>query len=153
MKKIGTLLAALSLVMLVSAAEPQGKEKVKPIELTKATFLEKVFNYQENPKEWKYNGDKPAIVDFYATWCGPCRITSPILKDLAAEYGEEIYVYKIDVDKEPELARMFGVQSIPMFLFIPLNEQPQVAMGALPKKSFKEAIDTFLLKKEERTAL
>jgi len=98
---------------------------------------------------WKYNGDKPAIVDFYATWCGPCRITSPILADLAAEYGDEIYVYKIDVDKEPELARMFGVQSIPMFLFIPMNEQPQVAMGALPRKSFKEAIDTFLLKKED----
>lgn len=137
----------------VSASEPQSKDKVKPIELTKATFLEKVFNYENNPETWKYKGDKPAIVDFYATWCGPCRITSPILSDLAAEYGEDIYVYKIDVDKEPELARMFGVQSIPMFLFIPMNEQPQIAMGALPKKSFKEAIDNFLLKKENRTEL
>ncbi len=137
----------------VTAAEPQSKNKVKPIELTKATFLEKVFNYENNPEVWKYNGDKPAIVDFYATWCGPCRITSPILSDLAAEYGEDIYVYKIDVDKEPELARIFGVQSIPMFLFIPMNEQPQVAMGALPKKSFREAIDTFLLKKDQKTTL
>ncbi|MDD2314539.1 MAG: thioredoxin [Proteiniphilum sp.] len=137
----------------VTASEPQSKSTVKPIELTKATFLEKVFNYENNPEVWKYNGDKPAIVDFYATWCGPCRITSPILSDLAAEYGEEIYVYKIDVDKEPELARMFGVQSIPMFLFIPMNEQPQVAMGALPKKSFREAIDTFLLKKDQKTTL
>lgn len=144
---------ALITFFSVSASEPQSQNKVKPIELTKATFLEKVFNYENNPEVWKYNGDKPAIVDFYATWCGPCRITSPILSDLAAEYGEDIYVYKIDVDKEPELARMFGVQSIPMFLFIPMNEQPQVAMGALPKKSFKEAIDNFLLKKENRTEL
>ncbi len=144
---------SLFIVFAAAAAEPQGKKKAKPIELTKATFLEKVFNYEKNPEVWKYNGDKPAILDFYATWCGPCRITSPILADLAAEYGDEIYVYKIDVDKEPELASVFGVQSIPMFLFIPMNEQPQVAMGALPKKSFKEAIDTFLLKKEEKTAL
>jgi thioredoxin len=153
MKKITTFLAALLMVLSVVATEPQHNKNVKPIELTKATFLEMVFNYENNPEEWKYLGDKPAIVDFYATWCGPCRVTSPILKDLAAEYGEEIYVYKIDVDKEPELARMFGVQSIPMFLFIPMNEQPQIAMGALPRKSFKEAIDTFLLKKEELKAL
>ena len=153
MKKLTTILAVLLVVLAASADEPQDKETVKPIELTKATFLEKVFNYENNPEAWKYNGDKPAIVDFYATWCGPCRITSPILKDLAAEYGDEIYVYKIDVDKEPELARMFGVQSIPMFLFIPMNEQPQMAVGALPKKSFKEAIDTFLLKKDNQTNL
>ncbi|MCE5205331.1 MAG: thioredoxin [Porphyromonadaceae bacterium] len=147
------LFLALIAFFSVSASEPQNKEKVKPIELTKTTFLEKVFNYENNPETWKYKGDKPAIVDFYATWCGPCRVTSPILSDLAAEYGEDIYVYKIDVDKEPELARMFGVQSIPMFLFIPMNEQPQMAMGALPKKSFKEAIDTFLLKKDSKTEL
>lgn len=148
--KISTILfIALITFFSASASEPQGKNTVKPIELTKVTFLEKVFNYENNPEVWKYNGDKPAIVDFYATWCGPCRITSPILADLASEYGDDIYVYKIDVDKEPELARMFGVQSIPMFLFIPMNEQPQVAMGALPKKSFKEAIDNFLLKKDE----
>ena len=148
MKKITTLVAAMLIVLAASADEPQSKKSVKPIELTKATFLEMVFNYENNPEEWAYIGDKPAIVDFYATWCGPCRITSPILKDLAAEYGDDIYVYKIDVDKEPELAAMFGVQSIPTFLFIPMNEQPQIAMCALPKKSFKEVIETFLLKKE-----
>lgn len=136
-----------------TASEPQSKNTVKPIELTKATFIEKVFNFENNPEVWNYKGDKPAIVDFYATWCGPCRITSPILSDLAAEYGGEIYVYKIDVDKEPELARLFGVRSIPMFLFIPMKDDPQVAVGALPKKSFKEVIDTFLLKKDQQTIL
>lgn len=130
------------------AAEPP-VVKVKPIELTKAAFLEKVFDYEKNTKAWKYEGDKPAIIDFYATWCGPCRITSPILADLAAEYGEDIYVYKIDVDKEPELASAFGVKSIPTFLFVPMGESPQIAKGALPKKAFKEAIDNFLLKDKE----
>ncbi|RNC66086.1 co-chaperone YbbN [Proteiniphilum sp. X52] len=148
MKKITILFAVLMVIVSVSAAEPKEKKTAKPIELTKATFLEKVFDYEKNPEEWSYNGDKPAIVDFYADWCGPCRIVSPILKDLAAEYGDEIYVYKINVDKEPELAALFGARSIPMFLFIPMNETPQVGMGALPKKSFKEVIDTFLLKKD-----
>ena len=146
MNRITTILLSLFIVVSVYAAEPAGKDTAKPIELTKAAFLEKVFNYENNPEVWKYTGDKPAIVDFYATWCGPCRVTSPILKELAAEYGGEIYIYKVDVDKEPELARMFGVQSIPTFLFIPMDEQPQMGMGALPKKSFKEVIDTFLLK-------
>ncbi|MFA5650029.1 MAG: thioredoxin domain-containing protein [Proteiniphilum sp.] len=151
MKKTILILASILVVAAVYATEPQGKVTRKPIELTKATFLEKVFDYETNPEEWNYNGDKPAIVDFYANWCGPCRITSPILADLAAEYGDEIYVYKIDVDKEPELAGMFGARSIPMFLFIPMDETPQIGMGALPKKSFREVIDTFLLKKDERT--
>lgn len=153
MNRVTIILAALLMTFAVFASEPVSKVTAKPIELTKAAFLERVFNYENNPETWKYNGDKPAIVDFYATWCGPCRTTSPILKDLAAEYGDEIYIYKIDVDKEPELAHMFGVQSIPMFLFIPMDEQPQVGMGAMPKKSFKEAIDTFLLKKDQHTDL
>ena len=153
MKKTILILASILVVAAVYATEPQGKVTRKPIELTKATFLEKVFDYETNPEEWNYNGDKPAIVDFYANWCGPCRITSPILADLAAEYGDEIYVYKIDVDKEPELAGMFGARSIPMFLFIPMDETPQIGMGALPKKSFREVIDTFLLEKDTETSL
>ncbi len=148
MKKITILFAALMVIISVSATEPREKEAAKPIELTKAGFLEKVFDYESNPDAWIYKGDKPAIVDFYANWCGPCRITSPILADLAAEYGDDIYIYKINVDREAELAHMFGARSIPMFLFIPMGEDPQIGMGALPKKSFREVIDTFLLKKE-----
>lgn len=149
MRKITILFAALVVMVSISAAEPKEKKTAKPIELTKATFLEKVFDYEKNPETWSYNGDKPAIVDFYADWCGPCRITSPILAGLAEEYADEIYVYKVNVDREAELAGLFGVQSIPMFLFIPMNETPQVGAGALPKKSFREVIDTFLLKKDK----
>ncbi len=148
MKKISIFFAALMMIVSVSAGEPKEKETARPIELTKATFLEKVFDFENNSESWNYKGDKPAIIDFYADWCGPCRIVSPVLKDLAAEYGDEIYVYKINVDRERELASLFGARSIPMFLFIPMDEDPQIGMGALPKKSFKEVIDTFLLKKE-----
>lgn len=150
MKKISLLFVMLMTVVVVSANEPKEKETVKPVELTKATFLEKVFDFETNPDEWVYKGDKPAIVDFYADWCGPCRIVSPILKDLAAEYDDQIYIYKVNVDNERELAAMFGARSIPMFLFIPMDEDPQVGKGALPKKSFKEVIDTFLLKKDNQ---
>lgn len=148
MKKLTTILATLLIVLSASATDPVQKKPVTPIDITKAQFIEKIFNYEENPETWTYKGDKPAIIDFHATWCGPCRITNPILKELAAEYGEEIYIYKIDVDKEPELASVFGVRSIPTFIFVPLGENPQVAQGALPKASFKEAIDKLLLKKE-----
>lgn len=149
MRKIYTLFIILMVAFSAFAENPQSEEVAKPIKLTKATFLEKVFDYESNPDEWKYIGDKPAIVDFYADWCGPCRIISPILAELAAEYGGEIYIYKINVDEEPELAHIFGARSIPMFLFIPMDEMPQMGVGALPKKSFLEAIDTFLLKKDQ----
>lgn len=120
--------------------------KMTTIHLTKEEFLTKVFNY-EKETEWKYLGDKPAIVDFYATWCGPCKAIAPVLEELAAEYGNEIYIYKIDTEQEQELAAAFNIRSIPTLLFIPKDGQPQMSMGAMPKASLKEAIEKVLLKK------
>lgn len=123
------------------------EKKMKVEHLTKAEFLTKVANYEKDNQTWNYLGDKPAIVDFYATWCGPCKSVSPILEELAQEYDGKIYIYKIDVDKEEELAAAFGVRSVPTLLFIPLKGDPQIAQGAMPKSAFKEAIENILLKK------
>ena len=107
--------------------------------LTKETFKEKIFNFEVN-KDWKFEGDKPAIIDFYADWCAPCRMVAPILEELKEEYGDKLNIYKINTEQEQELAGMFGVQSIPSLLFVPAEGQPQMAMGALPKETFKKAI-------------
>lgn len=123
-------------------------ENAKVVHLTKADFLAKVYNYEKNPSEWKYEGDKPAIIDFYATWCGPCKMIAPILEELAKEYDGQIVIYKIDTEKEQELAAAFGIRSIPTLLFIPKTGDPQVAQGALPKATLKKAIDEFLLGKK-----
>ena len=123
------------------------ENKMKTIHLTKADFLTKVANFESNPQEWKYLGDKPALIDFYADWGGPCKAIAPVLEELAAEYGDQIYIYKINTEKEPELAAAFGIRSIPSLLFVPMNEQPQMAQGALPKPELKKAIDEVLLKK------
>lgn len=118
---------------------------MKTIQLTKGEFLRRVADYETNPSEWKYLGDKPAIVDFYADWCGPCKMVAPILEELAAEYGDSIYIYKINTEEEPELSAAFGIRSIPSLLFIPMNEGPQMAMGAMSKADFKRAIKEVLL--------
>lgn len=122
--------------------------KGEVIVLNKADFLAKVFNYEKNQTEWVYEGDKPCIVDFYADWCGPCKKVSPILKDLAAQYKDEIVIYKVDVDAEKELAMAFGIQSIPTLLFIPKDGEPQIAQGALPKEEFVKQINSYLLGKK-----
>jgi thioredoxin len=111
--------------------------------LTIETFKTKVFNFEAN-KDWKFEGTKPAIIDFYADWCAPCRMVAPILEELKAEYGDKLDIYKINTEHERELAGMFGVQSIPSLLFIPSEGQPQMAMGALPKDTFKKAISDVL---------
>ncbi len=107
--------------------------------LTKETFKEKVFNWEVN-KEWKYEGTKPCLIDFYADWCGPCKMVAPVLEELQKEYGDNIVIYKVDTEEQQELAGMFGIQSIPSLLFVPLEGQPQMAMGALPKNTFEKAI-------------
>jgi thioredoxin 1 len=107
--------------------------------LTKETFKEKVFDFEAS-KEWKYAGDKPCLIDFYADWCGPCKMVAPLLEELQTEYGDSIVIYKIDTEAQQELAGMFGVQSIPSLLFVPKDGQPQMAQGALPKQTFEKAI-------------
>ena len=116
--------------------------------LTAAAFKEKVFNY-EKEKEWKFAGDKPVIIDFYADWCGPCKIVAPILEELSREYDGKIQIYKVDTEKEQELASVFGIQSIPSILFIPMSGKPQMSVGALPKEGFVQAINEILLVKQE----
>jgi len=127
----------------------QNKEekKMKTIHLTKSEFLTKVVDFEKNPNEWKYLGDKPAIIDFYASWCGPCKMLAPVLEELAAEYGDSIYIYKIDTEQEQELAAAFNIRSIPTLLFVPMSDAPQLAQGALPKATLKDAIDKVLLNK------
>ncbi len=114
------------------------------VHLTAKDFKEKVFNY-ETGKEWKYEGTLPAIVDFYADWCQPCKMVAPVLEDLAREYAGQIMIYKVNTEEEQELASFFGIQSIPTLLFIPREGQPQAAMGALPKQTFEKAIKDVLL--------
>lgn len=127
-------------------AEQAGKEQSAPIHLTRAEFLKKVVDYETNPKEFKYLGDKPAIVDFYADWCAPCKKMAPILEELSKEYAGKIYIYKVDVDKEQELAAAFGIQSLPTIWFVPMKGDPQVRVGALSKEQLKDYIDKVLLK-------
>ena len=128
------------------ATSETNAETGKTIHLTNATFKQYVFNYDLN-KEWKYEGDLPCIIDFYADWCGPCKRIAPILDELAKEYDGKIIIYKVNTEKERELAGAFAIQSIPALLFIPVKGQPQMAQGALPKESFIEAINNVLLVK------
>lgn len=148
------LIAGISLTTYAQTSSSKTEEpakienKVKTIHLNKIDFLKKVANYEANPNEWKYLGDKPALIDFYADWCGPCKAVAPVLEELAKEYDGEIYIYKIDTEGELELSALFGIRSIPSLLFIPMNGTPQMAQGALPKNALKEAIDKVLLEKE-----
>ena len=114
-------------------------------QLTSEEFKELVYNY-ETEKEWKYKGSLPAIIDFYADWCGPCKMVAPVLKELAVENSGKIVVYKVNTEDEQELASVFGISSIPTILFVPMEGQPQGSLGALPKAQFEKIITEVLLK-------
>lgn len=120
------------------------------IQLTTQEFKDKIFDYkQEN--EWKYKGTVPAIIDFYADWCGPCKMVAPILEELSKQYEADLVIYKVDTEKELELSSVFGIQSIPTFLFIPVVGDPMMQPGALPKKAFQQVIEEKLLIKETQS--
>lgn len=108
--------------------------------LSLETFKSKIFNPDES-KEWKFKGDKPAVIDFYADWCGPCKAVAPVIEKLSKEYAGKIDIYKVDTEEEPELSQMFGISSIPSLLFIPVDSQPSMARGAMPEASFRKAFE------------
>ncbi len=111
--------------------------------LTVDTFKEKVFNFDEN-KEWKFEGEKPCLIDFYADWCGPCKMVAPVLEELSEEYDGKLDIYKVNTEEQKELSAIFGIQSIPSLLFVPKDGQPQMAMGALPKDTLEKAFKDVL---------
>jgi len=149
---LGILLFSAMLASVAKEAAIQAPSvDSKPINLTKSEFLKRVVDYEKNKSEWIYKGDKPAIIDFYADWCGPCKKVAPVLEELAGEYAGKVYIYKINIDKEPELAGLFGVKNIPTFLIIPMKGKPQLSSGASSvyaenKTRFKQIIDEVLLK-------
>lgn len=134
----------------VQTVSQSGNSEAGSVKLTKDIFLEKVWDYENSPKEWKFKGDQPALIDFYADWCGPCKIASPILEEVAKEYDGKITVYKIDTQVERELASVFGISSIPAFLYIPMDGKPTMTKGIArskedTKKMFVENVENILL--------
>jgi len=148
-KKFTLIIVLVCTMTFVSRSQEVSQEK--PENLTVETFKQKVFNYDKNPDNWVFEGDLPCIVDFYADWCRPCKLIAPIMEELAVEYKGKINIYKVNTEQQRELSALFGIKSIPTVLFIPMKGKPQMSAGALPKESFKQVIDEFLLgkKKEE----
>ena len=126
-----------------TASSSTQKDDHKVISLNQNDFIEKIFDYKNNA-EWKYKGDKPAIIDFYAEWCGPCKLLAPILAELQLEYKEKIQIYKVDAEKNRELAAVFGVSAYPTIIFIPMAATPASARGLLPKSELERIIGEFL---------
>jgi thioredoxin len=169
MKNLKTILFLLAAIVAVSCSnstetkaqsdksatagnEAVASEGGKTIHMNKDMFIDKVMDFETNKDQWIYRGDKPAIIDFYADWCKPCKMIAPIMEELAQEYKDELYIYKVDTQVERELASVFGIRSIPAVLFIPMEGKPQMSTGALPKETFKQVIDDFLLKSPEENS-
>ena len=144
MKQIKSLLSVFVLTLAATACAGNSGENKKSNEPTKEDNKMEVVAL--NKADWKFEGSRPAIVDFYATWCGPCKVIHPILEELSKEYSGKVDIYQIDVDKEQDLAAAFGIRSIPTLLMIPMKEEPRIMQGAMPKDQLKKAIDEFLLK-------
>ena len=118
----------------------------KPIQMTKALFIANVSDYEKNPDNWSYKGSRPCVIDFYADWCRPCKMVAPLMDGFASTYKGEVDIYKVNVDKERELAELFGIKSIPTVIFCPMEGKPQMAQGALSKDDYDKIITGFLLK-------
>lgn len=128
-----------------SAGDGAGKNpEGEVVHLTAANFKQLVWDYTKNPQEWSYKGDQPCIIDFYADWCRPCKMIAPIMVELSKEYKGKVRIYKINTDEQRELAKLFNVSSIPAVLFVPKNGKPQMAVGAMQKASYVEAIQQVL---------
>ena len=142
-----TVLIVMAIIAVsIGASAQETKEESKVIHLTYKEFLKKVWNFENNPNTFIYKGSVPAVVDFYADWCGPCRRVAPIMEKMAEEYDGRLLVYKINVDQEKELAAAFQVRSIPMVLFIPLEGQPMMQVGAMPEEGYRQIVEEQLLK-------
>lgn len=150
-KQTGKAAASVKKENIGATAEKKDGAATKPVDgkvnyLTTAEFKKNIMDYDKHPQEWVFEGDRPVIIDFYATWCRPCKMTAPIVEELAKEYQGKIDFYKVDVDKEQELAATFGIQSIPTFFFIPAKGNPTVQMGAMQKADFEEIIKSVIFK-------
>lgn len=143
MKRIFLLATAFLLTACAFSCSAQNPTHVKY--LSTADFLEKVHNYKDNPDTWKYQGKLPCLIDFYADWCRPCKMLAPVMEELAEQYEGKVIFYKVNVDVEKELSAAFGIQSIPSLLFVPLNGQPAMNAGVLPKEQLKSYIESFIL--------
>lgn len=148
MKKLFTAIVAIFFAFNLTIIA-QVVDQVKPEHLTVETFKQKIYNYEKSPDNWVFEGDLPCVVDFYADWCKPCKLIAPIMEELAIDYKGKINVYKVNTEQQRELSTLFGIRSIPSVLFIPMKGKPQMSTGALPKESFKQVIDEFLLGKKK----
>lgn len=141
------LLLILSVLSLAAQTPQSDLLKGKVISMDEKMFREKVFDYRNSSDQWKYTGERPAVIDFYADWCPPCRMIAPTLKEIAKKQADSLYVYKVNVDENKELAAAMGITSIPTLFFVPLQGQIQVVVGAPDRKTLEQNVQEYLLKK------